>query len=84
MTLNGHYIDWRAEDDLPSLCCSCPFFFDGSTSVPGVSTISEAGMCLLRNMQKNRYADCPQACLRLFRKCLKYPDDAVLVVVMKD
>ncbi|MBR4755754.1 MAG: hypothetical protein IK076_02325 [Bacteroidales bacterium] len=84
MTLNGITLEWKAEDDLPSMCCQCPFFFSGSTNVTGLSSVSEMGICNLRGMNKKRWADCPQACLRLFRKVFKYPEDAALVVVLKD
>lgn len=84
MTLNGITLEWKDPSDLPSMCCQCPFFFSGSTNVPGLSSTSQKGICNLRNMNKDRWADCPQACLRLFRKVFKYSEDAVLVVVLKD
>lgn len=84
MTLNGITLEWKDPSDLPSMCCRCPFFFSGSTNVPGLSSVSQKGICNLRNMNKDRWADCPQACLRLFRKVFKYPEDAALVVVLKD
>ena len=85
MTLNGCAIDWQDASDLPSYCGMCPFWWGGGDSyIPGVSSHSTAGICNLRCMNKDRYADTPQACLRLFRKCLKYPADTELVVVLKD
>lgn len=85
MTLNGITIDWREEGDLPSMCCQCPFFFCPSSSVPGIAQTSSRGLCTLRgNMEKDRWADAPQACLRLFRKCLKYGPDERLVIVLKN
>lgn len=85
MTLNGITLEWKDPSDLPSMCCQCPFFFSGSTYVPGVpSSPSDMGICNLRNMNKKRWADCPQACLRLFKKVFNYPEDAALVVVLKD
>lgn len=85
MTLNGYTIDWREEADLPDYCGACPFWWDGSgSSVPGISCHDTNGICNLRNMNKDRYADTPQACRRLFRKCFKFPDDAKLVITLKD
>ena len=49
-TVNGINIYWQTEDDLPSSCGSCPFYFDGSTSVPGVGSTQERGLCNLREM----------------------------------
>lgn len=84
MTLNGITIEWNEEGDLPSMCCQCPFFFCPSSSVPGLATAQTRGMCNLRNMEKDRWADAPQACLRLFRKCFKFGQDERLVIVMKE
>ena len=54
MTLNGITLEWKDPSDLPSMCCQCPFFFSGSTYVPGVpSSPSDTGICNLRNMNKD-------------------------------
>ena len=82
--LNGIRIDWHDVDDLPGYCGSCPFYFDGSTSTPCVGQVAEQGICNLRGMMKARYADAPQACLRLFRKVLRFPNEERLTIVLKD
>lgn len=85
MTLNGYTIDWHEETDLPDYCGACPFWWGaGSSSVPGITNSSTVGICNLREMNKDRYADTPQACRRLFRKCFKFPDNTQLVITIKD
>lgn len=84
MTLNGYTINWHEESDLPDYCGGCPFFWSANTNVPGISNQSTGGICNLRGMNKDRYADTPQACRRLFRKCFKYPADSKLVITIKD
>lgn len=84
MTLNGHTISWREEGDLPEYCGACPFWFGGETSAPVPACHETGGICNLREMSKDRYADAPKACRNLFRKCLKFPDDARLVIILKD
>lgn len=83
-TVNGIQIYWRDEDDLPSMCGSCPFYFDGSTSVPGIGSTRESGICNIREMTKRRWADCPRACLRFFRRILQAPDGENYVIVLRD
>lgn len=83
-TVNGINIYWQTEDDLPRSCGSCPFYFDGSTSVPGVGSTQERGLCNLREMMKGRWTDTPQACLRFFRRILKAPDGERYVIVLRD
>lgn len=84
MTLNGYPIDWKDVADIPDYCGVCPFWWAPSGYVPGISNHDTGGICNLRSMNKDRYADAPQACQRLFRKCLKYPEDSELVITLKD
>lgn len=84
MTLNGFKIDWREEADLPDYCGVCPFWWAPNVYAPGVANHDTGGICMLRNMNKDRYADAPQACRRLFKKCLRYPEDSKLVITLKD
>ena len=56
MTLNGITLEWKDPSDLPSMCCRCPFFFSGSTNAPGLSSVSQKGICNLRNMKHRRQA----------------------------
>lgn len=83
MILNGINLDWQTEDDLPSYCGRCPFWYGHNSCIPSIMS-DEGGMCNLRSMNKKRYDDCPQGCLKLFRKVFKYPADAKLVIVLKD
>ena len=84
MTLNGYTIEWREEADLPDYCGVCPFWWGADNYLPGISNPGTSGICNLRVMNKDRYADAPQACRRLFRKCFKYPADTALVITLKD
>ena len=83
MTLNGYTIDWREEADLPDYCGVCPFWWGPDNHLPGISNPGTGGICNLRSMNKDRYADAPQACRRLFRKCFKYSADTALVITLK-
>lgn len=74
---------WETPSDLPDYCGACPCWQGFETQVPGMPA-DTGGICALRNMNKDRYADAPKACLRLFKKTFNYPEDQTLVVVWKD
>lgn len=82
-TVNGIHIYWRDLDDLPTMCGSYPFYYDGTTSAPGAK-VYETGVCNLRGMMKGRWTNTPKQCTAFFRRIMKQPDGARYVIVLKD
>lgn len=83
ITLCRDELGWFAPSDLPDYCGSCPFWQGYETSVPGIPA-GTGGICALRNMNKDRYADTPQNCRRFFGKTFRFPSSERLVVGWKD
>lgn len=72
-------VNGKQMDEQPTMCCTCPFFFDGTHN----GVYSKKGMCVLFDEQHTGTRNAPQRCASLFRKALKYPNGMNLVITIK-
>lgn len=71
------YINDKPFYEKPGSCATCPFFFDGHSSM----CYCDKGVCTLFGEQHKGIINPPARCQKLFNKAFKYAEGTRLVIM---
>ena len=73
-------INGKEFNERPGMCCTCPFYSDGSSSLAYFAI----GFCTLFEENHRGTINPPPRCRKLFNKAFRFPDGSKLQIVIND